>query len=121
MRFLPVATVVTARSFGLSSPSWAFAAEIHGLSLFGYLRRILIPWMLPGLLLGTFLIALLATAEVGPVLLLRPPGEDSLPVALFTVMANAPEAQVSALCFVYLATAAFLIGGGWAVARRKEA
>ena len=45
-------------------------------------------------------------AEVGIVLLLRPPGEDSLPVALFTIMANAPAAMVAVLCVVHLLSAA---------------
>ena len=41
--------------------------------------------------------ALLATVEVGTVLLLHPPGHGSLPLAVFTVMANAPEALVAML------------------------
>jgi len=55
------------------------------------------------------LVALLASADAGTVLLLHPPGERSLPLAIFTVMANAPEAAVAALCFVYVvATIAML-------------
>jgi ABC-type Fe3+ transport system permease subunit len=55
------------------------------------------------------LVALLASAEVGTVLLLHPPGEASLPLALFTIMANAPEATVASLAVVYVAIAAALL------------
>jgi hypothetical protein len=56
--------------------------------------------------------ALLATAEIGTVLLLHPPGHGSLPLAVFTIMANAPEALVAMLCFFYvgLALAAAVLG-----------
>jgi hypothetical protein len=47
----------------------------------------------------------LATADVGSVLLLHPPGQGSLPLAIFTVMANAPESLVASLCLVYVAPA----------------
>ena len=45
---------------------------------------------------------LLANAEVVTVLLLRPPGEDSYPVSIFTWMANAPVGLISALCLLYV-------------------
>jgi ABC-type Fe3+ transport system permease subunit len=87
-------------------PSRARAAAVHGVGVGAYLRHILLPALVPAMLASTLTVALLASGEVGLVLLLRPPGEDSLPVALFTVMANAPEATVAALCLVLLASAA---------------
>jgi ABC-type Fe3+ transport system permease subunit len=57
------------------------------------------------------LVALLASSDAGTVLLLHPPGEASLPLSIFTVMANAPEAVVASLCLVHLlATVAVLVG-----------
>ena len=70
--------------------------------------------------LSCIIIALLATAEVGTALLLRPPGADSLPVQIFTVMANAPETLVSALCLIYILGAAILLSVGWAIAERSR-
>ncbi|MCH7687024.1 MAG: hypothetical protein IH899_10145, partial [Planctomycetes bacterium] len=48
------------------------------------------------------LVVVLATADITTVLLLHPPGRMSLPVALFTVMANSPEGLVASLCLLYL-------------------
>ena len=60
--------------------------------------------------------SLLATADVGTVLLLHPPGHTSLPLAIFTVMANAPEAQVASLCLLYFLAAAGVLGLAWRAA-----
>lgn len=119
LRFLPVAAVLGMRGFGTTSPSWAFAGAIHGLSLKHYFRRILGPHLLPSALLVLILISLLSSAEVGTVFLLRPPGEDSLPVEIFTVMANAPESLVAALCFFYILGALALMAAGWSLLKRS--
>jgi ABC-type spermidine/putrescine transport system permease subunit II len=83
-----------------------------------YLRKVLLPFLLPSAAVGLLLVALLATADVGSVLLLHPPGASSLPLAIFTVMANAPESLVASLCLVYLAAAAGLLALAWMLARR---
>ena len=74
--------------------------------------------MLPATAISLLLVALLASAEVGSVLLLAPPGAGSFPLAIFTVMANAPEALVASLCFLYLAAAAILLVAGVGIASK---
>jgi hypothetical protein len=64
------------------------------------------------------LASLLASADVGSVLLLHPPGEASIPLAIFTVMANAPERTVAALCLVYLVAASLAVSAGLHFVRR---
>jgi len=117
MRCLPIAAIIAMRSLGTSSPSWADAAAVHGVPLRVYLGRVLLPWLLPAALLTALLCALIASADVSTVLLLHPPGEASLPLAIFTVMANAPESLVGALCLVYLGGAAILLALGIALTR----
>jgi iron(III) transport system permease protein len=106
VRFLPIALLFGLRSMASVPPSRARAAAVHGAGVGAYLGHILLPALAPAMLVSTLTVALLASGEVGLVLLLRPPGEDSLPVAIFTVMANAPDATVAALCLVLLASAA---------------
>jgi ABC-type Fe3+ transport system permease subunit len=106
----PIATIFAMRSLGASSVSWVDAAAVHGVSLSAFARRVGVPWMAPALLLGALLVALLATADVSSVLLLHPPGNGSLPLAIFTVMANAPESLVGALCLAYVGGAGALLG-----------
>jgi iron(III) transport system permease protein len=120
LRFLPVAAMIALWVWGSSSPSWALVAGVHGVSIQTYLRRILLPFVLPAGLLSVLLVALLASADIGTVLLLHPPGAGSLPLAIFTIMANAPESLVASLCLIYLAIAALLVVGVWAIAGRQR-
>ena len=113
LRFLPVATILAMRSLGTFSPSWATAAAVHGVPLTTYIFRVLGPMLHPVALLAALLVALLATADVGTVLLLQPPGEASLPVTIFTVMANAPESLVASLCLIYIVGAVSVLMFGW--------
>ncbi len=118
LRLSPVATVIAMRRAGSFAPSWAWAAAVHSVPLAVYLRRVVGPLLLPAAALGALLTALLATADVGTVLLLQPPGEASLPVTIFTVMANAPEALVASLCLLYIAGAVTLLMVAWLLVGR---
>ena len=118
-RLFPVAAVLCLHAWQTTPASWGMAASVHGVSLTRFLRRVLVPRFLPVLALATLVVGLLASADVGTVLLLHPPGEPSLPLAIFTVMANAPESLVATLCVGYLASAAVLLWlMTWAVTRR---
>jgi len=120
LRFLPVATVIGMWAWGNSSPSWALAAGLHGVPLGHYLRRVLLPFLLRAGILSGMLIALLATADIGTVLLLHPPGAGTLPLAIFTIMANAPESLVASLCVIYISLAALLVSGIWIIAGKQR-
>jgi ABC-type Fe3+ transport system permease subunit len=112
LRFFPIAAILAIKAFGSTPVSHVLAAATHGISLSLYLRRVLIPILLPSPVLSCVIVALLATAEVGTVLLLRPPGADSLPVQIFTIMANASTSLIAALCFFYIAGASVLLSVG---------
>ena len=49
----------------------------------------------------------------------RGPGGQSLPVAIFTVMANSPEGLVASLCLLYLAVVVSLLAGAASLLRWK--
>jgi iron(III) transport system permease protein len=109
LKLVPITAIFAMRGFGTSSPSWAPAAALHGVSLATYFVRVLLPWLSAIILPAGLLALLLAMADVSTVLLLHPPGEASLPLAIFTVMANAPESLVAALCLLYIAGAAIVL------------
>ncbi len=115
-RFFPVAAILALRAWGSTSASWSLAAGLHGVSLQTYIRRVVFPLMLPAAGVATLLVALLATADIGTVLLLHPPGQSSLPLAVFTVMANARESFVASLCLVYILAAGGLLAVAWMLA-----
>lgn len=116
LRFFPVAAVLGMRAWGSTSPSWALAAGIHGVPFSTYLRRVTLPYLFPAAMVTVLLAALLATADIGTVLLLHPPGATSLPLAIFTIMANAPESLVASLSLIYILIAAALLTIVWSVA-----
>ncbi len=109
LRFTPIAAVILLRALCGACPSWALSAAVHGVPLGTYLRQVLGPILAGPIGISVALTALLATADVTTVLLLQPPGETSFPVALFTVMANAPESMVASLCLAYVLTAAMAV------------
>jgi ABC-type Fe3+ transport system permease subunit len=119
-RLFPVAAVLGLRAWGSMPASWASAAAVQGVPLTAYLRRVVGPFFVPSALVAVLLVSLLATADVSTVLLLHPPGEASLPLTIFTVMANAPESLVASLCLAYVVGAAILLAALWLLAGGKR-
>lgn len=119
LRALPVAAVLMFRAWGSLPVSWAGAAAVHGVPLGRYLWAVLWPALAPSAACSVLLAALLATADVGTVLMLHPPGRPSLPLAVFTVMANAPEARIATLCLLYVGIAAATLALALSLARKR--
>ncbi len=109
LRFVPVAAVVMMRAVGSLSPSWNDAACIHGVSTGRLLVRVILAMLMPAIIVSLLLVAVLAAADITTTHLLQPPGSQSLPVAIFTVMANSPEGLVASLCLLYMACVAGLL------------
>ena len=118
LRGIPLAILLALRAVGSMPPSWADAARVHRVPRATFLARVALPWCARWALPAAAVAALLATVEVGTVLLLHPPGHGSLPLALFTIMANAPEALVAMLCLLYVAIALALAVTGQHIIRR---
>lgn len=116
-RLLPVAAVLMCRAWRSTSASWNLAAAVHGVPLQKYIARVIVPILLPAIATCMLLVGLLATSDIVTVLLLHPPGEATLPLAIFTVMANAPESLVASLCLVQAAVAFTVLVGVVSVAR----
>jgi ABC-type spermidine/putrescine transport system permease subunit II len=66
---------------------------------------VILPNLAAAIIVSLLLVMVLAAADITTTHLLQPPGKQSLPVAIFTVMANSPEGLVASLCLLYLACA----------------
>jgi iron(III) transport system permease protein len=121
LRLVPVAALLGLRAWGAMPSSWALAAAVHGIPAGRYVGRVVLPFLLPSAALGALLVVLLALSDIGTAHLLTPPGESTLPLTIFTVMANTGEARVASLCLVYLLLAAGVLTAVWALARRRPA
>lgn len=119
LRFFPITILLIIKRYATISPGWFDAAKISGVSKIKFYFQVLIPYLYPALALSILIVTLLATAEIGTILLLRPPGEDSFPLAIFTVMANASEVKVASLCFIYFIVSTFNLIILWAILGRK--
>lgn len=117
LRFLPVATVVMMRAVGSLSPSWTDAARVYGVAGPRLFVRVVLPNLAPAIVVSLLLVMALAAADVTTTHMLQPPGAQSLPVAIFTVMANAPEGLVASLCLLYLLDVVLLLAVAAALPR----
>lgn len=119
IRFLPVTLFFGLRSWAAMSPSWALAAGVHGVPFAKYISVVVLPHLAPAGAAAFLLAALLSTADLTTVLLLHPPGASSLPLSIFTVMANARESLVASLCITYFGLVALMVAAGWGVQRLR--
>jgi iron(III) transport system permease protein len=117
VRFFPVAALIAMRSWTSMPRTWALAGGVHGVPLTAYLRFVVLPYLTPNLLASVIICGLLATADVVTVLLVHPPGQSSLPLTIFTIMANAPQSLVAMLCLLYVGSAVVLLSVLLAVAK----
>jgi iron(III) transport system permease protein len=99
-RFLPVAALglaAAARQVPLSHEEAAAAAGAGWLRTVG---QILVPQMLTSLLAVGVVVFVLAFGELSASILVAPPGDATLPIRIYTLIANAPPADVAALALL---------------------
>jgi iron(III) transport system permease protein len=120
-RFVPVAALVLAASARLVPVSHEEAAAVSGASWLRTMHRIVLPQMSLALGAAWLVAFILSFGELGTTILVAPPGEATLPIRIYTMIANAPSAQVAALALlqasVILAPLAIL---GIAVSRQER-
>ena len=120
-RFTPLAALALSASVRHVPSSHEEAAAVSGASWFRTVTRIVLPQMKLGLLSVWVVVFTLAFGELGASILVTPPGESTLPIRIYTLIANAPPAQVAALALVQVAVIfcpLALLGFGLAAGRR---
>ena len=105
LRFMPIGAILCLVTLSKMPRSLNYASAVHGLPLFTYGRRVLLPLLWPAILTAMLVIGLLALADVSSTMLLAPPGETTFPGRIFAVMDNASQRLVASLCLVYVAAA----------------
>ncbi len=84
-------------------PSLEQAAQLCGASWFMTLRHIVAPLAKRGFI-GAWIIAyIFCLRDLGITLVVYPPGFDTLPVRILTLMANGAPSLISALCIILIA------------------
>lgn len=102
-RFLPLGVLLVAAAGRQISPSLEEAAALAGASWFRRWRRIWLPQMRNALIAVGGLTFVFAFGELGTAVLVAPPGLMTLPVHVYTVVANAPPGELARLALVQAA------------------
>ena len=124
-RFVTVSALILATSVRQVPESFEEAAEVAGGSWPRTFAQIVLPNIRPGVVAAWLVSFILVVGELGTTILVAPPGESTLPVRIYTLIANTPSSEVAALALmevgiilVPLTMLAFLTRGG--VKRRGE-
>jgi iron(III) transport system permease protein len=99
-RFIPVAALILAASTAAVPVSHEEAAAVSGAGWLRTMRLIVLPQMRLGIA-GAWVIAfVLAFGELGVSILVAPPGEATLPIRIYTIIANTPPSQMAVLALL---------------------
>jgi iron(III) transport system permease protein len=96
-RFLPVAALGIAAAVRQVPYSHEEAAATAGAGWTRTITQIVVPQVSSSLAAVWVVVFVLAFGELGASILVAPPGEATLPIRIYTMIANAPPANVAAL------------------------
>jgi len=102
-QYLALTSRTTAAALAQVPASMDEAALVTGAGWFRRLSTITAPLARPGLLAAWLVAYIFCLRDTGIAMLVYPPGHDTLPVRIFTLMANSPEGLIAALCVLMMA------------------
>jgi iron(III) transport system permease protein len=102
-RFVPVAALAIAATTRYVPVSHEEAAAVSGARWLRTMARIVVPQIRLGLLIAWVIAFVLAFGELGVSILVAPPGEATLPIRIYTIIANTPPSHVAALALLQTA------------------
>ena len=120
-RFVPVAALILAAAAQTIPVSQEEAAAVNGAGWFRTMRGIVLPQMRVGIAAAWFVAFVLAFGELGVSVLVAPPGEATLPIRVYTIIANTPASQVAALALLQALVIFAPVAALGAVASLREA
>ena len=102
-RFVPVATLMLAASVRQVPVSFEEAAELSGAGWMRAFARIVLPQIKTGIAASWVVAFIFAFGELGATVLVAPPGESTLPIRIYTLIANTSTNEVAALALTEVA------------------
>lgn len=101
-RFLPVAVFIIAAGVRQMPTAFEEAAEISGVSWIRSFWRLVIPQVRGSLIAAWVAVFVFTFGELGTTVLVSPPGESTLPVRMYTLIANTREGELAALALMQI-------------------
>jgi iron(III) transport system permease protein len=102
-RFVPIAALALAASTRYVPVSHEEASSVSGAGWGRTMRRIVLPQIRMALAASWVIVFVLAFGELGVSILVAPPGETTLPIRIYTIIANTPSSNVAALALLQTA------------------
>lgn len=102
-RFAPVAALILAATVRYVPVSHEEAAAVSGAGWLRTIFRIVLPQMRLGIAAAWLIAFVLAFGELGASILIAPPGESTLPIRVYTIIANTPPSHVASLALLQTA------------------
>lgn len=110
VRFSPLSSRIMSNYHKQIPHSMEETGIVMGASWFRVLGYVLVPLQRYGLIATWLISFMFCIGELGTTILVYPPGDETLPIALFTVMANSPMNIVSALSIIIVAMTLLPVG-----------
>jgi iron(III) transport system permease protein len=120
-RFLPVATLILAATAQTVSMSQEEASAVSGVGWLRTVHGIVLPQLRVGVADAWVIAFVLAFGELGASILVVPPGEATLPIRIYTIIANTPSSNVAMLALLQSAVIFGPVAAFGMVASRREA
>jgi iron(III) transport system permease protein len=99
-RFIPVAVLILAATMSAVPVAQEEAAIVSGAGWLETMCRIVLPQVKLGIAGAWVIVFVLAFGELGVSILVAPPGETTLPIRIYTIIANTPPSHVAALALL---------------------
>ncbi len=109
-RFSPLSSRIMANYLKQIPHSMEEAGTVIGASWYRVLGNILLPLQSHGLIATWLISFMFCIGEMGTTILVYPPGHETLPITLFTLMANSPANIVSALSIIIVVMTLLPVG-----------
>ena len=119
-KYMALANRISLARLSMIPPSMEEAAQMVGAGWFRRLFFIVIPLAKPGILGAWIVAALFILRDTSVTMLLYPPGHDTLPVRIFTMMANGSPQHIASLCIVMVATVLIPASFAWRLLPARE-
>lgn len=102
-RFVPVAALLLAAAVRYVPQSHEEAAAVSGAGWLRTMAAIVAPQIRLGVAAAWVIAFVLAFGELGASILVAPPGESTLPIRIYTIIANTPPSHVATLALLQAA------------------
>lgn len=118
-RFVPVAALIVAASVRQVPDSHEEAAAVAGASWLRTVWGVVLPQVSRGMAAAWVIAFVFAFGELGASILVSPPGESTLPIRIYTIIANTPSTVVAALAVLQIAVVGIPLAAAALYAARR--